>query len=287
MALSWTDQPIAGLPNGSSKKPPALASYGGKLFLVWLDSNLLMNISSWQNATAGWTAPLVLDKTSPEEPALAEGAGELLLAWRANDLSESIYISSSTTGERWSPSQRLDWTSPKGPALAVKGLDAFLAWTSSDSSHQLFHAKWDGKYWTEARRIAPASPLAPALLSFNADVWLAGSSMTSSPDKLFFSKPNGGNPDYWDAPQALTSQSKHRPAFAGKRPYLYMAWPESTAKITIAMHDTGPTGGITWPTEDSLRRSHVAPALAAHNGEIHMVWIDPGGTDQIKHSWFS
>jgi hypothetical protein len=241
----------------------------------------MMNISTWQNAAAGWTAPLVLDKTSPEEPALAEGGGELLLAWRANDLSESIYISSSTTGERWSPSQRLDWTSPKGPALAVKGPDTFLAWTSSDSSHQVFHARRDGKYWTEARRTAPISPIAPALLSLTPDVWLAGISITGAPDQIFFSKHVGGNPDRWDAPTPLPGgKSKHRPAFAGKGTSLYMAWPENTARITIAI------GGTPWTTEDSGRSSHVAPALAAHNGDIHMVWIDPSGTDQIKHSWF-
>lgn len=151
-----------------STRSPALASFGGTLFIAWKDASDRLNVASSTDGGQSFAGHLVSNETSPQAPTLAVHGSSLLIAWKGdgNDflnvatVAVSGRVATGITNKTIISSE----TSPQSPAIASFGGTLFLAWKGDGNDYLNVMQSTDGgrsffgKYTSFER-----SPSAPTL----------------------------------------------------------------------------------------------------------------------------
>ncbi|WP_334819315.1 hypothetical protein, partial [Nostoc sp.] len=146
----WSPQQLTSGDRGTSTTP-ALASYGGRLYMVWKgvgdDSAIYYSSfdgSSWspQQLTSG-------DRGTSAAPALASYGGRLYMVWKGVGDDSAIYYSS-FDGSSWSPQQLTsgDRGTSAAPALASYGGRLYMVWKGVGDDSAIYYSSFDGSSWS-------------------------------------------------------------------------------------------------------------------------------------------
>src|SRR5215467_15749926 len=115
---SWS--PNTPVQNQSSKAAPALAVFGGKLWIAFVANNASnqLLVSSSADGVTWKPSTQVQNQSSKAAPALAVFENKLWIAFVASDASNQLLVSHSAGGKNWSPSTQVQNQSSKAtPAL--------------------------------------------------------------------------------------------------------------------------------------------------------------------------
>ena len=179
--LLWTDETPGGLwTTGApitgqfSALPPALATFGGEIFLAYVANNGTHDLMV-TNGTGGYwnTSTPVTGQSSSMSPALTFFGDELVLAYVANNDSHDLLVTSSTDGVNWTKSTKVGVSSAVAPALTTFGNQLVLAYVANDGTDNLLVAvSTNGVNWTP-EFTGQSTSLSPALTVFNGELVLA------------------------------------------------------------------------------------------------------------------
>ncbi|APB00145.1 hypothetical protein [Nocardia seriolae] len=244
-----------------------------------------------------WTTQTpVPNATSPRGPGSATFQDNPYLAWRAEDSSDSIWLSSSPDGQSWSG----PWNTPnvgtsEHPALTAAGIGdetLYLAWKGAGRDQNIWWStSADGQKWEDQQMLGGAeTACAPAMVSFHGVphiFWRGSDTLLTSNQSVYMSaRTNTG----WTAPVVLPGiASSDTPAVAVLDGILYLA-----NRGTEAPLDNDKWIRL-WSSTNAITRtaranpadaySDLAPALAAHAGTLHLAWKSATG-DEIWYSSF-
>jgi hypothetical protein len=233
------DIPISQGGHTLTNKGPALAEYGGKLYLAYRSSS---SDELWYNVFDG-TGWLLQDikitqgghtKTG-DAPALAVYAGKLYMAYKSSTSTDLWY--NVFDGNSWLP-QDIKITqggytkSSTGPALAVFNGKLYMAYKSS-SDMDLWYNVFDGSNWlTQDIKITQnghtKTSMTPALAAYEGRLYMAYRSSSSA--DLWYNVFDGNS---WlgqdiKITQNGRVQTGRRPALASVGQYLIMAYRDNS-----------------------------------------------------------
>lgn len=198
----WYWSPNLKIPNQSTKAPPALAYYNGKLHMVHLgsSSNSIYH-STFDNIK--WSPNVTIsNQYSKAAPALAVYNGKLHivhLGSSSNDIWHSYY-----NGSTWSTNVRvLSHKSNASPAIAAYGSKLHMV-HKGESSTNIYHSSYNGSSWTDHGKINDqSSKSSPAIATYNGPMHIVhqGASSNQLWHSLYLEKicaVPSYQPDYWN-----------------------------------------------------------------------------------------
>ncbi|WP_141717735.1 hypothetical protein [Nocardia altamirensis] len=233
--------------------------------------------------------------TSPDVAALAVFQRGLHMAWRAEDSTDSIWLAGTSDGNSWA----LPWNLPyvgtsERPALSAvehAGSESlFLAWKGAGRDQSIYWStSSDGHKWEDQQILGGAeSARAPSLVVFRGVLhafWRGSEHLITSNQNLYTSVRDETG---WGAPMGLPGMSSaESPAVAVLGDTLYLAHRGTKATLDndkfIRLWSSG--NGISWTSRVNPpdAYSDLAPALAAHDGRLHLVWKSASGPE----IWYS
>lgn len=254
----------------------------------------------WTSATAQpgqWsTQTTVPGATSPRGPALAVFQENLHMAWRAEDDTDSIWLSSTADGQIWSG----PWNIPnvgtsEHPAMTAGGVGdqtLYLAWKGAHRDQNIWWStSSDGHKWEAQQMLGGAeTSCAPALVSYHGVphlFWRGADTLLTSNQNIYLSIRTATG---WTAPTTLPGiSSSETPAVAVLGNTLYLA-----NRGTKALLDNdqwirlwSSTNAVTWTSRANPVDAYTdqAPALAAHADRLHLAWKSASG-DELWYSTF-
>lgn len=222
------------LSDRASWEGPALAAFGGKLYMAWRggtedDQRLFWASAELHQNDLQWSEQRELtDRGSSWQPTMAVHRDRLFMAWRGVNDDQQIFWAT-FDGSNWSLQQVLDdrGSFQGGPALAEFDGELVMAWRGVEFDHRIFWATFrDG--WSP-QRVLPdrASQDGPALCVFEDKLYMFWRGPRED-RRLFFSSLNRG--DFtWSGQQTLQPlesekplESEFRPVAAVYRKRLYL-----------------------------------------------------------------
>ncbi|MFF2555389.1 hypothetical protein ACFVUS_30595 [Nocardia sp. NPDC058058] len=251
----------------------------------------------WSSGTAqpgAWAdqAP-VPGATSPTAPALAVFQHRLHLAWRAEDSTDSMWFTDTVdgAGSPWNLPYVGTSDRPALSALFVAGTETlYLAWKGQQHDQSIYWStSADGHKWEDQQILGGAeTSRGPSLIVFR-DVlqafWRGGEHLITSNQNLY-SAVHGDTG--WSAPIGLPGMaSAESPALAVLGDTLYLAHRGTKAMLDddkwIRLWST--TNGVSWTSRANPADAYsdLAPALAAHDGRLHLAWKSASGPE----IWYS
>ncbi|MFC9439015.1 hypothetical protein [Nocardia sp. NPDC057030] len=233
--------------------------------------------------------------TSPTAPALAVFQHNLYMAWRAEDSTDSIWLSCTSDGETWSTPWNLPYVgTSEQPALAASGDDGVetlhLAWKGQGRDQSIYWStSTDGQKWEDQQILGGAeTSRAPSLIVFRGVLhafWRGGEHLITSNQNLY-SAVHGATG--WSAPMSLPGMaSVESPALAVLDDTLYLAHRGTKVPLDddtwIRLWSTA--NGVSWISRvnPSQAYSDLAPALAAQDRHLHLAWKSASGPE----IWYS
>jgi hypothetical protein len=229
--MPWTTN--VKIPNQKSKRPPALAEFGGRLHMVHLGDSSNDIWHSTFNGTS-WTANVKIPKQkSKASPALAAFGGRLQMV-HLGDSSNDIW-QSNFNGTSWTPNVKIPNQQSKAPpALAEFGGRLHMVHLG-DSSNDIWHSNFNGTSWTPNVKIPnQQSKAPPALAAFGGRLHMVHLGNTSN--DIWYSTFNGTS---WTANVKIPDQkSKAAPALA--------TFTDVCGRETLAMVHLGDSSNKIW-----------------------------------------
>ncbi|MBB5916468.1 hypothetical protein BJY24_005380 [Nocardia transvalensis] len=234
--------------------------------------------------------------TSPTAPGSAVFQHHLHMAWRADDSTDGIWLSATSDGHTWAPPWNVPYVGTSDqPALsaAVDGAGSetlYLAWKGAGRDQNIYWStSSDGSKWEEQQILGGAETArAPSLTVFRGVLhafWRGREQMLTSDQNLYASA-RGDNG--WSAPIGLPGMaSLDGPAVAVLGDTLYIAHRGTRAPLDddkwIRLWSSA--NGVSWTSRANPpdAYSDVAPALAAHDGQLHLAWKSASGPE----IWYS
>jgi photosystem II stability/assembly factor-like uncharacterized protein len=233
---------------------------------------------------------------SKSTPAVAVFQGIMHMVRNDPLQSNALVWSTSSDGLNWSGDQPLGPSSQAGASLAAFESALHMVYLE-DGSHLIRWWMFDGTTWTDQGNIPDltiqppkppqnlSSPALPAL------VWFQNLIMVfpdPSSNELYMAMYNG---TAWGAKISIRGQFSTRPAklsvFGGALHMVYLADTDHVCwSVFIGSVLAGSGGGAWWSrTRIRCRKSQSVPALAVHNGLLHMVQ-QGDGSDSIRWSLY-
>lgn len=232
---------------------------------------------------------------SPSAPALAVFQHTLHMAWRAEDDTDSIWLSSTGDGNSWATPWNLPYVgTSERPALSAVG-DAgaetlYLAWKGQGRDQSIYwSASTDGQKWEDQQILGGGETCrGPSLIVFRGVLhafWRGGEQLITSNQNIYCAVHGAAG---WSAPMALPGMaSMESPALAVLDDTLYLA--HRGTKVPLD-DDTwirlwSSRNGVSWTSRanPSEAYSELAPALAAQDRHLHLTWKSASGPD----IWYS
>ncbi|MFB7719633.1 hypothetical protein [Nocardia sp. NPDC056100] len=253
----------------------------------------------WTSGTAqpgAWAdqAP-VPGATSPTGPALAVFQHRLHMAWRAQDSTDSIWFSVTGDDLAWGEPWNLPYvgTSDRPALCALPDAGAetlYLAWKGQHHDQSIYWStSADGHKWEDQQILGGAeTSRGPNLIVFRGVLqafWRGSEHLITSNQNLYSAVHNETG---WSAPMMLAGMaSVESPALAVLGDTLYLAHRGTKAMLDddkwIRLWST--TNGVSWTSRANPpdAYSDLAPALAAHDGRLHLAWKSASGPE----IWYS
>lgn len=269
-----------GLPQFQTSHAPAMASFGGRLYLLW------KGLSTRRIWIADGTLPrpglgiswgsegLVEDNATDTSPAMAGTPEALYVAWKGQGDDVQVWWSKSTDGKIWHSQGFIPavGNTSDAPALAAIGSVVFLAWKGAAGDNRIFWSKCeDGQNWAPQLEIAGVggTSTGPAL-GVDPDgnlrvVWKA----EPGDDRIFFSRLISPLTNTnWSTPQqpVLDASTISRPALASNSGGL--VWRSRESGIYAGLLDT-----LAPPLPQ--RPVDLSPANASFSNPVRLRWKDP------------
>lgn len=249
----------------------------------------------WASSAAqggAWTEQVpVPGATSPDAPALADFQHELLMAWRAEDDTNSIWFSSTSDGDTWAPVWNLPYVgTSEQPTLCALNDTLYLAWKGSGHDQNIYWStSADGHKWEDQQLLAGAeTSRSPRLVAFRGAlyaIWRGGEHLLTSDQNLYLAVRGQTG---WSAPMGLPGMGSHAtPAVAVLRDTLYLAHRGTKATLDddklIRLWSSA--NAVSWTSRANPPNAFtdLAPALADHDGRLHLAWKSASGTE----IWYS
>ncbi|MRH87471.1 hypothetical protein GFY24_08375 [Nocardia sp. SYP-A9097] len=249
----------------------------------------------WASGAAqggAWTSQApVPGATSPDAPALTVFQHDLHMAWRAEDSTDSIWFSSTGDGETWETPWNLPYVgTSEQPALCAVNETLYLAWKGAGREQNIYWStSADGHKWEDQQILGGAeTSRSPSLVAFHGVLrafWRGGEHLITSNQNLYLSVRGETG---WSAPIVLPGMaSVESPAVAVLGDTLYLAHRGTKAPLDndkwIRLWSSG--NGVAWTSRANPAEAYtdLAPALAADNGTLHLVWKSASGPE----IWYS
>lgn len=263
----------------SSKRGPALASSGGKLFMAWSGAgNDNLNILTTADGS-NWSNKVTSQESSDSQPALAATPNGVVIAWKGSG-NDNLNIARVTGSNAIASKNVLPESSDAGPALAAHNGLLYMAWRGSGNPQLNIAVSRDGGVHFEDKIILPeASDAGPALISHEGSLlmaWRGSGNQNLSAAEVVLSA--HGSATSLRNKRIFADSSDQTPALASNTTGLLMAWsgsgnPQLNAAIS---YNKGADfiGKSIFP--DS---SDAGPALCIHNGLVFVAWRGSGNED--------
>ncbi len=219
--------------------------------------------------------------STPQAPALRAFNNLLYVFWKANDKSNRIYYSASSTGAAgsWPAGQPIDGTdsTPDAPAACVFNGLLYLFWKANDSSNSIyFSTSSDGKTWAGGQRInsTDSTPEPVAVCVFNNQLVLFWKANDSS-NRLYYSASSNGKT--WPGGQLVDSidSTPNAPAVCVLNNQLVLFWRANDSSNQIYYSTS--TTLASWPKGQVIDTTDLtSDALAAcvFGNQIYLFWKD-------------
>ncbi|MFI9508099.1 hypothetical protein [Nocardia sp. NPDC052566] len=229
--------------------------------------------------------------TSPGGPALAVFQQNLHMAWRAEDSTDSIWLACTGDGDSWEVPWNLPYVgTSQQPAMAALDDTLYLAWRGADRDQNIYWStSIDGRKW-EAQQILGGAETAgaPCLAAYHGVLhafWRGGEYLLTTDQNLYTCVRGASG---WSAPTYLPGMaSADSPGVTVLGDTIYLAHRGAQATLDddkwIRLWSSG--NGISWTSRANPpdAYSDLAPALAAHDGGLHLAWKSASGPE----IWYS
>ena len=212
---------------------------------------------------------------SPKAIAACEFLQHLFLFWKADDSSNSIYVSSSLNADSWPAGTPVlnSITTPEPPACCVFNNQIWLFWKANDPSNLIyFSTSPDGVSWTLPRPIngTDSTPVAPAVCVYNGQLYLFWRANDDS-RLIYFSVFDGRN---WPIGKPIdgidsTPEAPSACVYAGR---LYVLWKANDDSNSIYFDNFN---GATWAGAQKINAIDSTPkavSAVALCGGINLFW---------------
>jgi hypothetical protein len=201
----YTWAPQTNVPNTASSDGPAIASFGGSLYMAWKGEGNDIALYFSKFVQGAWTPQVKLIMESTNAPALVGTAKGLFMAWKgARD--NSIWWSKSTDGATWSAQQTIVFGKASAltsstPALAASGSNVYLAWKGGSDNSLWWSKCADGATWSTQQKITYGTSTGPALAcDSTGTVWLAWKGVNK--ENIYYSSLTNETKNQW-TPQVV------------------------------------------------------------------------------------
>jgi hypothetical protein len=261
--------------------PPALATFNGKLWMVWKgierDDRVFFSSLNGNTWAPQQQVPGIGSSTGT---ALAVFNGKLYMAWKGI-LSDQRIFFSSFDGVHWAPQQVIGGIATStGPRLAVVGNALYMGWKGAEGDQRIFWSTFNGASWSPQQFIpGVASSVGPALVNFNNALHMVWKGWYGD-QRLYASKLSGNT---WAPQQALNAWSSEGPSLAVFQNALVAVWKGQFGDQTLwySKYD-----GNTWAPQKQIAgiASSVGPGLAVNGNALFAAWKGMLGDQRL---WFS
>jgi len=218
------------------------------------------------------------------------------MTYIANNQSNTLLHVASFDGVNWGPETVVEsgvvHSSKAGPALTALNGQLHMAYIANNETNTLLQiASFEGVSWgpetVVVSGVVHSSKAGPAVAAFGRTLQMAYIANNESNTLLRVGSATGVN---WGPETAVVSgvvhSSKAGPALAAFNGQLHMAYianNETNTLLHIASSD-----GVNWGPETAVssgltHSSKAGPALAAFNGQLHMVYIANNETNTLLH----
>jgi Domain of unknown function (DUF5050) len=224
---------------------------------------------------------MVSGRQSKSTPAVAVFQGSMHMV-RSDPQNNALVWSTSPDGLNWSPDQPLGPQSQAGASIAAFGALLHMLFLE-DGSNLIRWWTFDGSTWVDQGNVSDlsitppqppqnlSSPTLPALASFGKLVMVF---TDPSSNEIYMAMSDGAT---WGAKISIKGQFSTRPVklavFNGAIHMVYLADTDHVCwSVYIGSVLPGSGGGAWWSrSRIRCRKGQSAPALAVHNGLLHMV----------------
>lgn len=286
MSLSWIKPQWSVPAPVSTDTGPSIATYNGKLHMLWKGSNGDQSI--WHSAFDGsyWTPQQKVPNVATAViPKLAVYSGKLYAAWRGGGSTETLWYTSYDGS--WAPQKMIPSTwSSVGPSLATFNNKLYAAWKGMGNDETLWFTSYDGNSWAPQKQIPSTwSSVGPSLAAYKGKLYAFWKGMGADQTIWYTSTPDGNN---W-APQKMLPSSllaRTGPALAVFGQQLYIAWDTPDGNIHYTSTGDGEHYGFGDHVEESLpahMKSSRMPSMAVYNGSLFVAW--KGAANDTKIWW--
>jgi hypothetical protein len=246
---------------------------------------------------ATWSPSVPVSGTqSKSTPAVAVFQGVMHMVRNDPQQNNALVWSTSSDGLNWSGNQVLGTSSQTGASLAAFETSLHMVYLE-DGSRVVRWWTFDGNTWTDQGTIPDltiqpphppqnlSTPVLPALVSFQNLIMVF---TDPSSNELYMAIFNG---TAWGTKISIRGQFSTRPpklsVFKGALHMVYLADTDHVCcSVFVGSVLPGSGGGAWWSrTRIRCRKSQSVPALAVHNGLLHMVQQEDG-SDSILWSLY-
>lgn len=264
--------------------PPALATFGGKLYMAWkgMERDDRIFYSSF-NGAAWAPQQLIPNVATSSGVALAVFNGKLYMAWKGMQADQGIYWSV-YNGSNWAPQQLVAGVGTStGPRLAVLNGKLYMAWKGVEGDQRLFWSSFNGASWA-AQQVIPgvASSVGPALAVYNNVLYAAWKGMYGD-QGIYYSSFNGTS---W-TPQHLVSGvgTSEGPSLAVYNGRLFAAWKGMLSDQRLWWSSFN---GSSWAPQQMIPgvASSVGPSICVLGANLYATWKGMLGDQRIWYSHF-
>ena len=246
---------------------------------------------------AAWSPSVPVAGTQSKlTPAVAVFQGVMHMVRNDPQQNNALVWSTSSDGLNWSGNQALGASSQTGASLAAFETSLHMVYLE-DASRVIRWWTFDGNTWTDQGTIPDltiqpphppqnlSTPALPALVSFQSLIMVFTDPLSN---ELYMAIFNG---TAWGTKISIRGQFSTRPAklsvFKGALHMVYLADTDHVCwSVFVGSVLPGSGGGAWWSrTRIRCRKSQSVPALAVHNGLLHMVQ-QGDGSDSILWSLY-
>lgn len=254
----------------TSNAGPALAGFGGRLYLAWKGhTNNTINVMDSADGGYTWGPKKELEETSNKAVSLAVYKDTLYLCWKGTD--NRINIMASSDGTNWGEKYTFPHeTTSARPSLAATKDALYIAWKGHGNAKLNIIESPDGKLWQNKRTLAETSSNGPDLVPIAQRtlclVWTG-----HSDHRINLS-------DYTDgfkSKTTLSDTSSATPSLAALKDTLYLAW-RGNDNTTLNLDYSSCANQWGQNKVELTEKSGDSPALATVDEQLYLAWT---GTD--------
>ncbi|MEU8472582.1 hypothetical protein AB0F30_32640 [Streptomyces sp. NPDC029006] len=252
--------------------PPALASYGGKLYAVWARPGDQKVMWSRLEGTTWRTPAAIGTDQTVHQPALAVAHGKLYYAVTGNN--NNLYWRT-FNGTTWSPVTKLsNYVTNLGPSLAPEYKDR--VWLTQIATNRVPYLNThDDRQWSQAYEdnINWRTERPVAVCPFDGYLWRAA----AGTDRFVYYSVASGGAEWSDRSRIHSWQTNHTPALTAFENKLWMFLRGNDGNLYVG---TLPQAPHNWSTAAIVGGSQPlklmdAPSAAAHNIKLYVMYRRP------------